>query len=126
MTEMSRFHNQRLGFSRIVFTQYSGALTDGDYLLLIQDGDASNLSDAAAVLAVNRIGALPNFTDHTTEANKAQEVEVIIAPDKRYIRASIVSTNTSSGGLICVLAQLIAPRHVPATTDGTAAATQSP
>lgn len=101
------------GFQSLEFVNISGTITDGDYALLIEHGDASNLSDAAAVADSDLIGteAAASF-DADTDDNLALRVGYI--GEKRYVRASLVSTNTTTGGTLGVLAILGNP-HVAAT-----------
>lgn len=101
------------GFQSCEFVNISGTITDGDYALLIEHGDEANLSDAAPVADADLIGteAAASF-DADDDDNKALRVGYI--GEKRYVRASLVSTNTTSGGTLGVLAILGHP-HVAAT-----------
>ena len=86
------------GFGSFVWIIISGILTDGAYSVVIEEGDDSGLSDAAAVPAVERLGALPAFV--ATEDGVSKRVGSI--GKKRYQRLSIVSTGTTTGGLFSV------------------------
>lgn len=88
-------------FKSIVFTLVSGTITDGDYALKLVHGDESDLSDGVDVPATSLIGALPAYTD---DADDDKSLSVGYIGKKRYVRASIVSTNTTSGGLLGVIA----------------------
>jgi len=104
------------GFQSVVFGIITGTVTDGDYTILIQDGDESNLSDAAnvadAYLRGTEAGA--SFTADTDD-DKISKIGYIGI--KRYVRMSIVSTNTSSGAVIGGYAILGNPIVAPDTTQ---------
>ncbi len=88
------------GFESLEWVISSGVLTDGAYSVVIEDGDAANLSDAAAVPVADRLGALPAFI--ATEDGVTKRVGTV--SKKRYQRLSIVSTTTTAGGLFSVVA----------------------
>lgn len=85
------------GFESATFSLVTGALTDGDYALTIEDGEDSGLSDGSAVNSDFLIGALPAFTD---DGDDNLSLDLGYVGKKRYVRVSIVSTNTSSGAVI--------------------------
>jgi len=89
------------GFASLVLTLVTGTVTDGDYTLVVEHGDDSALSDATTAAATDLIGGLPSFTADTDD-NLAKAVGYI--GKKRYVRASIVSANTTSGAFIGVVA----------------------
>lgn len=97
-----------LGYESVTFILQSATLTDGAYLPLIADGDNSGLSDAAAVadtflLGTEAAAAFALADDNTTK-------RIGYCGKKRYVRLSIVSSATSSGGTIgavCVLGNAI-------------------
>ena len=89
------------GFASLTYSLVTGAVTDGDYALIIEDGDDSALSDAAVVSVTGLVGALPAFDDNADD-NKSLSVGYI--GKKRYVRASLGSTNTTSGAVIGVVA----------------------
>jgi hypothetical protein len=86
------------GFESIVFQIMSGVITDGAYTTVLQEGDDSGLSDAAAVPAADRLGDLPTFAASDDGVSK----KVGSVGKKRYIRLQIVSTGTTSGGLFSI------------------------
>ena len=89
------------GFASLVFSLVTGTVSDGDYTLVIEHGDDSALSDAATVASTDLIGGLPSFTADTDD-NLSKDVGYV--GKKRYVRASIVSANTTSGAFIGVVA----------------------
>lgn len=80
-------------FESIEFVVLSGVITDGVYALLLEEGDDSGLSDAAAVPADETLGVLTGFV--LTDDNAAKRVGSI--GKKRYQRLSIVSTGITTG-----------------------------
>ncbi|MDA0780809.1 MAG: hypothetical protein PQ612_06710 [Rickettsiales bacterium] len=86
------------GFGSIEFVIQSGTLTDGTYTPLIQEGDESNLSDATAVGDADLLGTEADAAFIATEDNAVKKIGYI--GNKRYVRLSIVSASTTSGGTI--------------------------
>ncbi len=88
----------------IYFAIASTAWTDGTYTLKIEDGDDSALSDAAVVATGQLVyGSLPAVA--AVLADGADYAKEGVIGTKRYVRASIVSTDTTSGAtlsLICI------------------------
>jgi len=82
------------GFESLTLMIQSGVLTDGDYVAKVEDGDDSGLSDAADVATDFLIGSLPVFAPADDQTVKS----VGYVGKKRFVRLSLVSTNTTSGG----------------------------
>jgi hydrogenase maturation factor len=88
----------------------SGTVTDGSYVPLIEEGDASNLSDASAVADADlyrkgvAAGQEADATFVAADDNKIKKISYL--GKKRYIRLSIVSTGTTTGALISAFAIL--------------------
>jgi len=104
------------GYSSLTFVFQTGTLTDGDYTVLIQDGDDSGLSDAAAVADTELLGteAGASFTADGDD-NKTSKIGYVGV--KRYVRLSIVSTSTSSGAVVGAIAILGHARVQPQDTQ---------
>jgi len=85
------------GFESLIFSLVTATVTDGDYALILEDGDDSGLSDAATVTSTFLVGSLPAFTEDTDD-NLSLDVGYI--GKKRYVRASVVSTNFSASGAV--------------------------
>lgn len=100
----------RAGDESLEFVPFTGTITDGDYTVLVEHGDDSGLSDAAAVPDTQLLGteAGASFTADTDDDSVSK---IGYVGDKRYVRVSIVSTNTTTGGNIGVVALLGHPRH---------------
>ena len=80
-----------VGFAMLV-----NGYTDGTYTLKLEDGDDSGLSDAAVVPTASLVyGTLPDLAAALSEGDLMPKEG--IHSTKRYVRASIVSTSTSSG-----------------------------
>jgi len=81
------------------FSIVAGTLTDGTYTALLEDGDEANLGDAAPIPAERILGgALPALS-------VSDSVERIgFFKLKRFVRLSLVSTGTATGGTIGALA----------------------
>lgn len=96
-------------YDSLEFVVLFGTLTDGTYTLLVEDGDASNLSDAAAVADAQLIG-----TEGTIAATADNTVTKIgYNGIKRYVRLSIVSASTTSGGTMGAIALQGTPANAP-------------
>jgi len=110
------------GFESLLFIVASGTLTDGDYAFKIEHGADSGLSDAADVPAellvdnsadyhpANDAGGDVSFADSDDDTVK----EMAYIGEKRYVRLSLVSTSTSSGGTLGATAIKGHAREMPA------------
>lgn len=78
-------------YGSIEFVGQLGTVTDGDFDLVLEDGDDSGLSDAAAVDSDLVLGGLFNL-DASDDVKRAGCIT-----KKRYIRASLVGTGITSG-----------------------------
>lgn len=87
------------GFDSCTFLFQTGTVTDGDYTVLIQEGDDSGLSDAAAVADADLTAteASVSFTADTDD-NVVSKIGYI--GSKRYVRFNVVSANTTSGAVV--------------------------
>lgn len=96
-------------FGAIEFMAFTGVLTDGDYEVKLFESDDSGMSGETEVTDENDlIGSLPDFTDDTDDAAIEQFGYI---GSKRYLRCKIVSTSTSTGALIGIIAVKGHPRH---------------
>lgn len=95
------------GYQGLTFITQAGTITDGIYTPLIQHGDESNLSDAANVADAQLIG-----TEALAVVDASNEITRLgYIGYKRYVRLSIVSTSTSSGGYVGAVAIRSSARH---------------
>jgi len=58
------------GYQSLEYIVTSGTITDGAYAFLLEEGDASNLSDAAVVPADETLGALTGFVAAEDDVTK--------------------------------------------------------
>lgn len=82
----------------IVFTQIVNHTT-GTFTPLIEEGDASNMSDASAVADANLIGDVKTGQEADAALASGQLVSSlgVVNNTKRYLRYKIVSTNSANG-----------------------------
>ena len=104
----------RKGFEAVTIAMAAATLTDGTYTPLLEEGDDSGLSDAAAVADADLIGTEAGEAFAATDDNTVKTLGYI--GTKRYVRLSIVSASTSSGGALSAVAILGCPHDAPATT----------
>lgn len=74
---------------------FAGTVTDGDYVLSLEHGDESNLSDAAVVAAKDLDELVASVDFGSADDNVSKNIGYV--GKKRFIRVNIVSTNTSTG-----------------------------
>lgn len=100
------------GYGSLTFAFQTGAVTDGDYTLLIEEGDSATLTDAAAVADVDLLGteAKASFTADTDD-NKVSKIGY--RGTKRYVRLSVVSTNVTTGATVGATAIQGHPQFAP-------------
>lgn len=97
------------GYESVTFIFQAGTLSDGTYTPLIQDGDDSGLSDAAAVSDTFLIG-----TESAAALDTSNTVSRIgYVGKKRYVRFNAVSASTSSGGTLGAVVVLGSAKHNP-------------
>jgi len=77
-----------------------GLFTNGAFTLSVDDADATNQSDAAAVAAGDLEGAL-TVVDHADDDNVIQTVGY--KGGKRYIRAVVTEPSSPNPGTGCVI-----------------------
>jgi hypothetical protein len=101
------------GFQAAEWFVQSGTITDGDYTFLIHEGDDAALADAALVTGDELLGGAAAFA--LTEDDTVKRLGSL--GKKRYQRLSIVSANTTSGGVFSAVAVKVGPRHMPVADD---------
>lgn len=79
------------------------AYTDGEYVLSLQEGLDSGLSDAAAVSADKLIGTAPTV-DEALASNAGVYLKLGAHSTLRYVRPVLTSTSTTTGATLQVLA----------------------
>lgn len=97
------------GFESVEFAVQSGAITDGQFAISVEDGDQANMSDAAAVAAADLIGAAPTLL--ATDDSVVKKVGY--RGTKRYVRIKATQTGATTGGFVAAVAILGNPRSAP-------------
>lgn len=95
------------GFESLEYLIHSGTITDGAYAFVLEEGDDSGLSDAAAVAAAETLGTLTGFVAADDDTTK----RVGSIGKKRYQRLSIVSTGVTTGGTNFVSLAVLSDPH---------------
>jgi hypothetical protein len=86
----------------------TGAVTDGSHVVSVEDS-ADGATDWTAVAAAQLQGSLPTVV----AANDSAVFEVGIRSTRRFLRAVIVTTGATTGGIIGAHFALNAPRFAP-------------
>lgn len=100
------------GYDSVTFLFQTGTVTDGDYTVLIQEGDEDDLSDAAAVADAD-LTATEASVSFTADTDDNAVSKIGYLGNKRYVRFNVVSTNTSSGAVVGAQAILSHPANAP-------------
>lgn len=103
-----------LGYESATFVILTGTLADADatFTVLVQDGDAANLSDAAAVADTDLIGteSLAGFA--FGDDNEVRKIGY--KGGKRYVRVTITPANNTGAAPLAGVWILGHPKHGPA------------
>lgn len=99
------------GFEGAEFVLISGTITDGTYVVSLLEDDAAGMGTATAVSTTHQLGDA-DFA--LADDDVAKRIGYI--GKKRYIRLSIVSTVTTSGGVFAG-AVLQGAAHTQPTAD---------
>lgn len=102
---------QSAGFNSLEFYIQSGVLTDGDYAILLEQGNDPGLSDAAPVPDVDLTNLEASAAFVAADDQSVKRIGYI--GDKEFVRASLVSTNVSTGGFFTIMALLGHTRNAP-------------
>lgn len=103
----------RQGFQALEYVILTGSLSDADatFTVLLEEGDASNLSDAAAVADADLLGteALASFTFAADD----KVFKLGYNGNKRYTRLTITPAANASAALLAAVAILGDPQLAP-------------
>lgn len=103
----------RQGFRALEYVILTGSLSDADatFTVLLEEGDASNLSDAAAVADADLLGteALASFTFAADD----KVFKLGYKGNKRYTRLTITPAANASAALLAAVAILGDPQLAP-------------
>lgn len=96
----------RQGFDSLVFAIATGSLADADvtFALLVEDGDNSSLTDAAAVADAELNGTEAAQAFQYDDDNETRKIGYIGA--KRYVRLTITPSANASAALVAAVAIL--------------------
>lgn len=101
------------GFESVTFAIATGSLADADatFTVLVEEGDAANLSDAAAVADADLLGteALAGFA--FGDDDETRKIGYIGA--KRYVRLTVTPVNNAAAAVISAVAIMGHPQIVP-------------
>ncbi|WP_285020240.1 hypothetical protein [Novosphingobium sp. fls2-241-R2A-195] len=105
------------GFDNLVFAILLGALADADatFAVLIEHGDAANLSDAAAAPDVALTGTEASAGFTFADDNKVRKIGYV--GSKRYVRLTITPTNNTGAASIAAVAILSGSRYSPGSAQ---------
>ena len=78
----------------------SGVITDGTFTVTVYEGDASDMSDEAAVADADLLGTEPVFA--ATDDNVVKKVGY--KGGKRYVRAKVLQAGATTGGYLSAMA----------------------
>ena len=103
----------RQGYNSLTFAIATGTLADADatFVVLVEHGDAANLSDAAAVPDEQLVGTevLASFT--FADDGECRKIGYI--GSKQYVRLTITPAANASAAPMCAIAVLGHPSAVP-------------
>lgn len=103
----------RSGYDSLEYSIALGATaaSAGVYAVLLEHGDASNLSDAATVAAPDLLGTIANTSWAYTDVSKTRKLGY--TGNKRYTRMTITPTGNNGAFLVGVTAILGNPVNAP-------------
>jgi hypothetical protein len=107
------------GFSMLLFAILLGALADADatFTVLVEHGDAANLSDAAAVPDAQLTGSEASAGFTFADDNKVRKIGYV--GSKRYVRLTITPANNTGDAYVSAVAILSGSRYWPAPSQST-------
>lgn len=105
-----------LGYDSLTFVIGTGTLADADatFTALVEEGDESDLSDAAAVADADLIGteALASFDQDADDS----ALKIGYRGSKRYARLTLTPAGNGAAAPLCALAILGHPRSAPTSS----------
>lgn len=101
------------GFESVTYVIATGAIADADatFTVLLEEGDAANLSDAAAVADADLLGTEVLAAFQFDDDNETRKLGYIGA--KRYTRLTITPVANASAAVVCAVAILGNPAIAP-------------
>jgi len=103
----------RRGFDSLTFVIAAGSVADADvtFTVLVEDGDNSGLSDAAAVADAELLGTELLAGFQFDDDNEPRKIGYL--GSKRYVRLTITPANNASAALVSAVAILGHPSLAP-------------
>lgn len=103
----------RRGYESLEFVILTGSVADADatFTVLVEDGNESNLSDAAAVADRFLLGTEALASFQFDDDNETRKIGYI--GGKRYVRLTITPANNASAAVIAAVAVLGHPMLAP-------------
>jgi hypothetical protein len=103
----------RQGYDSLTYVIATGSIADADatFTVLLEDGDVSNLSDAAAVADAELIGTEALAAFQFDDDNECRKLGYI--GNKRYTRLTITPVANASAALLGAVAVLGHPNVAP-------------
>jgi len=103
----------RRGYDSLTFLIATGSIADADatFVVLVEDGDNSALSDAAAVADSELLGTEVLAGFQFDDDNETRKIGYL--GTKRYVRLTITPANNASAALLSAVAVLGHPSLVP-------------
>lgn len=103
----------RQGFDSLTYLIATGSIADADatFTVLLEEGDAANLSDAAAVADAQLLGTEALAAFQFDDDNEPRKLGYI--GNKRYTRLTITPANNTSAALLSAVAVLGHPQIAP-------------
>lgn len=104
----------RQGYQSLEFLIAIGSVADADatFVVLVEDGDDSDLvDDGAAVTDANLLGTEVLAGFQYDDDNEVRKIGYI--GDKRYVRLTITPVNNASAAVIAAVAVLGHPNYTP-------------
>jgi hypothetical protein len=103
----------RQGFDALEFAMAIGSVADADatFAVLVEEGDESDLSDAAAVADNNLLGTESEAGFRYDDDDGVRKIGY--KGDKRYVRLTITPSGNASAAYIAALAILGSPHIAP-------------
>lgn len=101
------------GFESLTYIIATGSIADSDatFTVLLEEGNAANLSDAAAVADADLVGTEVLAAFQYDDDNETRKLGYI--GSKRYTRLTITPVNNASAAVIAAVAVLGRPQMLP-------------
>jgi len=103
----------RAGFDSLTYVIATGSIADADatFTVLLEEGDVSNMSDAAAVADADLIGTEVLAAFQFDDDNECRKLGY--KGNKRYTRLTITPVGNASAAVLCAVALLGNPMQSP-------------